>query len=87
MPGCSVGATGRLVGLAIGTMLLWPFAGSAELATDGALGRKITLDGKEVTIRARLSHTHGRNRFHSVARFGIEAGGKITFTGPDGSRT
>src|SRR4029453_1323853 len=64
--------------------LLWPLAVSAEVATDGTLGAKVRLTGRDVTIPARLRQTRGKNLFHSFQRFGIETGGKVTFTGPDG---
>jgi hypothetical protein len=42
----------RLVGLAVGTMLLWPPLGLAEVATDGTLGAKVRRTGPDVTIPA-----------------------------------
>ncbi|MEK0083917.1 filamentous hemagglutinin N-terminal domain-containing protein [Benzoatithermus flavus] len=75
----------RLVGLALGT-LLWPVAGAAEVATDGTLGPRLRLAGPEVTIPARLGQTRGQNLFHSFARFGVEEGQRVTFTGPSGLR-
>jgi filamentous hemagglutinin family protein len=75
---------GGLIGLAIGTMLLWPVPGRAEVATDGTLGAKVRLTGRDVTIPSRLGQTRGKNLFHSFERFGIETGSKVTFTGPDG---
>ncbi|MEK0082333.1 filamentous hemagglutinin N-terminal domain-containing protein [Benzoatithermus flavus] len=74
---------GRLVGLALGT-LLWPVAGAAEVATDGTLGPRLRLAGPEVTIPARLGRIRGQNLFHSFARFGVEEGQRVTFTGPSG---
>jgi filamentous hemagglutinin family protein len=64
--------------------MLWPLAASAEVATDGTLGAKVRLTGKDVTIPARLGQTRGKNLFHSFERFGIGTGSKVTFTGPDG---
>ncbi|MEK0084019.1 filamentous hemagglutinin N-terminal domain-containing protein [Benzoatithermus flavus] len=75
----------RLVGLALGT-LLWPVAGAAEVATDGTLGPRLRLAGPEVTIPARLGRIRGKNLFHSFARFGVEEGQRVTFTGPSGLR-
>jgi filamentous hemagglutinin family protein len=77
--GCS-----GLLGLAVGTTLLWPLAGSAEVATDGTLGAVVRLTGRDVKVPARLGQRRGRNLFHSFERFGIETGNKVTFTGPDG---
>jgi filamentous hemagglutinin family protein len=63
---------------------LWPATSTAEVATDGTLGPKVRLTGRDVTVPARLGQTRGRNLFHSFQRFGIETGNKVTFTGPDG---
>jgi filamentous hemagglutinin family protein len=63
--------------------LLWPLAGSAEVATDGMLGAKVRLTGRDVRIPARLGQIRGQNLFHSFQRFGIERGQKVTFTAPD----
>jgi filamentous hemagglutinin family protein len=74
----------RLLALAAGTVLVWPLALHAEVTTDGRLGAKVRLSGKDVTIPARLGQIRGKNLFHSFERFGIGPGGKVTFTGPDG---
>jgi hypothetical protein len=52
-------------------MLLWPLAGSAEVATDGMLGVNARLTSKYVTVPARLVQICGRNLFHSSQRFGV----------------
>jgi filamentous hemagglutinin family protein len=75
---------GLLLGLVVGATLLWPLAGSAEVATDGTLGAKVRLTGKDVKVPARLGQIRGKNLFHSFERFGIETGNRVTFTGPDG---
>jgi filamentous hemagglutinin family protein len=75
---------GLLLGLALGVMLLGPAPGRAEVATDGTLGAKVRLTGRDVKIPARLGQVRGKNLFHSFQRFGIDTGGKVTFTGPDG---
>jgi hypothetical protein len=73
-----------LLALAIGAGLLGPAPGRAEVATDGTLGAKVRLTGRDVQIPARLGQVRGKNLFHSFARFGIDTSGKVTFTGPDG---
>jgi filamentous hemagglutinin family protein len=73
-----------LLGLAVGATLLWPLAGSAEVVTDGTLGAKVRLTGRDVKIPARLGQTRGQNLFHSFERFGVPTKGQVTFTGPDG---
>jgi large exoprotein involved in heme utilization and adhesion len=73
---------GLLLGLTLSVTLLGPV--SAEVATDGTLGAKVRLTGKNVKIPARLGQTRGPNLFHSFERFGIETGNRVTFTGPDG---
>jgi filamentous hemagglutinin family protein len=75
---------GLLLGLAVGAMLLWPLASSAEVATDGTLGAEVRLTGRDAKIPARLGQIRGQNLFHSFERFGVDTGGKVTFTGPDG---
>jgi filamentous hemagglutinin family protein len=74
---------GLLLGLAVGTLLLGPAPGSAEVATDGTLGAKVRLTGRDVKVPARLGQTRGQNLFHSFERFGVEAGNKVTFTAPE----
>jgi filamentous hemagglutinin family protein len=68
----------------VGTTLLWPLAISAEVAADGTLGAEVRLTGRDIKVPARLGQILGKNLFHSFERFGIETGGKVTFTGPDG---
>lgn len=64
--------------------LAWPLAGQAEVVTDGTLGAVARLTGPDVTVPARLGQRRGANLFHSFARFGVEAGGRVTFKGPEG---
>ena len=59
----------------------------AEVATDGTLGRRVRLTGRDVEVGADLGQVRGRNLFHSFERFGVGAGGRVTFTGPDGRRS
>src|SRR5215217_300577 len=62
----------------------WPLAAEAEVVTDGTLGRRVRLTGREVEVGADLGQVRGRNLFHSFERFGVERGGRVTFTGPRG---
>jgi filamentous hemagglutinin family protein len=71
--------------LAAATLALAPtLVARAEVATDGTLGAKVRLTGREVTVPARLGQARGRNLFHSFQRFGVPSEGRVTFTGPDG---
>jgi filamentous hemagglutinin family protein len=71
--------------LAAATLALAPtLVARAEVATDGTLGARVKLTGREVTVPARLGQARGRNLFHSFARFGVPSEGRVTFTGPDG---
>src|SRR5689334_11071527 len=56
----------------------------AEVATDGTLGRKVTLGGRHVTVGADLGQVRGKNLFQSFQRFDIPSKGSVTFTGPAG---
>ncbi len=64
--------------------LLTSTAALAEVSTDGTLGRRVRLTGKDVEVGAELGQTRGGNLFHSFQRFGVERGGRVTFTGPGG---
>jgi filamentous hemagglutinin family protein len=74
----------RLGALLAAAALVWPVVASAEVATDGTLGRWVRLTGPDVEVGADLGRVRGRNLFHSFRRFGVEAGGRVTFTGPGG---
>jgi filamentous hemagglutinin family protein len=82
MPAHARALRALLLGAAAWLGSLGPAA--AEVATDGTLGAKVKLTGKDVKVPARLGQVRGKNLFHSFARFGIETGGRVTFTGPDG---
>ena len=56
----------------------------AQVVTDGTVGAPVTLGGPNITIGADLGSIRGANLFHSFARFGVETGGSVTFTGPGG---
>src|SRR4051812_6724883 len=75
---------GLLTLTAMSAALLGPAAARAEVATDGTLGTKVRLTGKNVTVPARLGQIRGPNLFHSFERFGVPTKGRVTFTGPDG---
>src|SRR5688572_27910709 len=64
--------------------LLGSTAALAEVATDGTLGKKVRLTGKDVRIGAELGQIREKNLFHSFERFNVESQGKVTFTGPKG---
>jgi filamentous hemagglutinin family protein len=74
---------GLLLGLALGMMLLEPAPSRAEVATDGTLGAKVRLTGKNVKIPAKYGKVSDKNLFHSFERFGVEAGQTVTFIAPD----
>ena len=42
-------------------MLLGPLAASAEVATDGTLGAKVRLTGRDVKVPARLGQVRSKN--------------------------
>src|SRR3712207_3913368 len=73
----------RRLGILTGA-LLTSTAALAEVATDGTLGRRVRLAGKDVEVGADLGRVRGRNLFHSFERFGVARGGRVTFTGPGG---
>src|SRR4051795_7625969 len=70
----------------LGVIAAWLAAGaaSAEVATDGTLGRKVTLGGRNVTVGADLGQVRGKNLFQSFQRFDVPSRGSVTFTGPKG---
>src|SRR5215208_5862857 len=69
---------------ALAAALLSSTAALAEVSTDGTLGRRVRLTGRDVEVGADLGQVRGRNLFHSFERFGVERGGRVTFTGPSG---
>ena len=62
--------------------LLAPGIAAAEVATDGSLGRRVSLRGGDIEIGAGLGQQRGGNLFHSFQKFDVETGGRVTFTGP-----
>src|SRR5689334_2117306 len=70
----------------LGAVMAWLAAGaaSAEVSTDGTLGRKVTLGGRNVTVGADLGQVRGKNLFQSFQRFDIPSKGRVIFTGPSG---
>ena len=62
--------------------LLAPRMAAAEVATDGSLGRRVSLRGGDIEIGAGLGQQRGGNLFHSFQKFDVETGGRVTFTGP-----
>ena len=63
--------------------LLAPRMAGAEVATDGTLGRRVSLRGGDITVGADLGQQRGGNLFHSFRKFDVETRGRVTFTGPD----
>src|ERR671933_98395 len=57
---------------------------AADVATDGTVGRKVRLGGRNVTVGADLGQIRGKNLFHSFRRFDVPSKGSVTFTGPSG---
>src|SRR5689334_9576933 len=70
----------------LGAIAAWLAAGAAaaEVSTDGTLGRKVTLRGRNVTVGADLGQIRGKNLFQSFERFDVPSKGRATFTGPAG---
>ena len=63
--------------------VLIPRLGFAEVATDGTMGRQVTLRGGNIEIGADLGQQRGGNLFHSFRKFNVETKGRVAFTGPD----
>ena len=59
-----------------------PNPSMAEVRTDGTLGRRVQLQGGDITIGADLGQRRGGNLFHSLEKFDVESKGGVTFTGP-----
>ncbi|MDM8567208.1 filamentous hemagglutinin N-terminal domain-containing protein [Candidatus Halobeggiatoa sp. HSG11] len=55
----------------------------ADIALDGTLGPKVSLEGPDYNINADLGQQHGNNLFHSFEKFGINVDEIATFSGPD----
>lgn len=72
----------RLLGCA--AMAALSCSASADVATDGTVGRKVRLGGRNAEVGAELGQVRGRNLFHSFERFDVPAKGSVTFTGPRG---
>src|SRR4051794_9674637 len=83
--GVSMLRAGQLAQL-LAALASWLSTGTAlaEVATDGTLGRKVTLGGRNVTVGADLGQVRGKNLFQSFQRFDIPSKGRVTFTGPSG---
>ena len=54
----------------------------AEVITDGTLGARVELPGKNFDITPDLGKQLGQNLFHSFDRFSLQAGESATFSGP-----
>ena len=53
----------------------------AEVITDGSLGAKVELPGKDFQITPELGQQFGGNLFHSFQNFNLSAGESATFSG------
>jgi filamentous hemagglutinin family protein len=68
----------------LATLLLTTTQLSAQMITDGTLGRATNLTGPNFQIPANLGQQLGGNLFHSFKEFNINTGQSATFTaGPD----
>ena len=54
---------------------------SAEVVTDGSLGKQLTLSGPDYLIDQSLGTSAGTNLFHSFSKFNLTAGESATFNG------
>ncbi|WP_172428430.1 beta strand repeat-containing protein [Azospirillum brasilense] len=59
---------------------------SAQIATDGTAGPKVSLSGGNIEIGASLGTPAGGNLFHSFDTFNVNRNQTVTFTGPDTTR-
>lgn len=57
---------------------------AAQVATDGSVGARRSLDGPVAAIGAGLGARRDGNLFHSFRRFSVPAGGRATFGVPEG---
>jgi len=64
-------------------ILICPLPLHAEIITDGTLGTATSLPGPDYLIEDSLGQQFGRNLFHSLQTFNLNAGESATFTGPD----
>ncbi|WP_146066580.1 two-partner secretion domain-containing protein, partial [Candidatus Venteria ishoeyi] len=55
----------------------------AEITVDNSLGKRQTLSGPNLYIRADLGQQKGSNLFHSFATFNLSTGENAVFSGPD----
>lgn len=64
-------------------LLLQPPLASAEVITDGTLGRATSLSAPNYRIAADLGQQFGGNLFHSFSQFNLKQGETATFVGPN----
>jgi len=62
------------------TLCLFPVA-QAEIITDGSLGARVELPGKDFQITPELGQQFGGNLFHSFQNFNLSEGETATFSG------
>lgn len=60
--------------------LLFSMSAGAVVSTDGSLGERITLSGKEYLITEQLGSRVGNNLFHSFAQFDLQSDEIATFS-------
>jgi filamentous haemagglutinin family N-terminal domain len=58
-------------------------AAHAEVITDGSLGAKVELPGKDFQITPELGQQVGNNLFHSFQQFNLSESESATFSGAD----
>ena len=61
-------------------LCIFPVA-QAEVITDGSLGARVELSGKDFQITPELGQQVGNNLFHSFQNFNLSAGESATFSG------
>jgi filamentous hemagglutinin family protein len=64
-------------------LLLIALRTSAQITTDGTLGRALNLPGPDYKIRAELGQQYGGNLFHSFRDFNLNSHETATFSGPN----
>ncbi|MEZ5672943.1 MAG: filamentous hemagglutinin N-terminal domain-containing protein [Thiotrichaceae bacterium] len=63
-------------------LFIYPSLLYAEVVTDGSLGARVELTGKNFEITPELGKQMDHNLFHSFDRFSLQAGESATFSGP-----
>lgn len=66
---------------ALAALLIAAAPAHAQVATDGSVGARVTLSGREIVIPDSLGLRAGTNLLHSFSTFNVAAGARATFTG------